>query len=136
MRMSFSRGAAKRQMLDLSQDKIHTTDFHLTTESDFLKNFCLKTPIAWGNSIDERSTKLDDKVSGKLHICATLADTISLLQESIYTETANIFGHLQPKKRNLAGQSRRTKLSIQLIQKRTCFWLKLNQLLCLSNKQL
>ena len=38
--ISFSCGAAKLQMLDLSQDKTHTT------ESDFLKNLCLKTPIA------------------------------------------------------------------------------------------
>ena len=70
-----------------------------TTESDFLKNFCLKTHIAWGNSIDERWTH-------KLHMCATLAETVSLLQESIYTEAVNISGHLKPKKRNLAGQSR------------------------------
>ena len=53
-----------------------------------------------------------------LHMCTTLADTRSLLQESIYTKAANIFGHLQPKRRNLAGQSRRTKLSIQLIQQK------------------
>ena len=46
-------------------------------------------------------------------MCATLAETVSHLQESIYTEPANIFRHLQPKKRNLSGQSRRTKLSIQ-----------------------
>ena len=51
-------------------------------------------------------------------MCATLADTISLLQESIYTEAVNIFGHLQPKKSNLTGQRRRTKLSIQLIQQK------------------
>ena len=51
-------------------------------------------------------------------MCATLAETVSLLQESIYTEAANIFGHLQPKTRNLVGQSQRTKLSIQLIQQR------------------
>ena len=49
-------------------------------------------------------------------MCATLADTLSLLQESIYNDAANIFGHLQPEKRNLAGQSRRTKFSIELIQ--------------------
>ena len=49
-------------------------------------------------------------------MCATLADTLSLLQESIYNDAANIFGHLQPEKRNLAGQSRRTKFSIKLIQ--------------------
>ena len=51
-------------------------------------------------------------------MCAPLAETVSLLQESIYTEAANIFGHLQPKKRNLAGQSQQTKLSIQLIQQK------------------
>ena len=49
---------------------------------------------------------------------ATLADTLSLLQESIYNDAANIFGHLQPKKRNLAGQSRRTKFSIELIRQK------------------
>ena len=49
-------------------------------------------------------------------MCATLAETVSLLQESIYTEAANIFGHLQSKKRNLAGEGPRTKLFIQLIQ--------------------
>ena len=116
--ISFSCGAAKLQMLDLSQDKTHMTDSHNTTESDFLKNLCLKTPIAWGNSVDKQWTLLDDKVSDKLYMCATLADTLSLLQESIYNDAANIFGHLQPKKRNLAGQSRRTKFAIELIQQK------------------
>ena len=105
-------------MLDLSQDKTHTTDSHNTTESDFLKNLCLKTPIAWCNSVDKRWTLLDEKVSDKLYMCASLADTLSLLQESIYSDAANIFGHLQPKKRNLAGQSRQTKFSIELIQQK------------------
>ena len=105
-------------MLVVSQDKTHTTDSHHRTESDFLKNLCLKTPIAWGNSVDERWTQLDDKVSDKLHMYATLAETVSFLQESIYTEAANIFGHLQPKKRNLTGQRQRTKLSTQLIQQK------------------
>ena len=104
--ISFSPGVAKLQILDLNQYKTHTTDSHHTTESDFLKNLCLKAPVAWGNSVDERWTQLDDKVSDKLHMCATLAETLTLLQESIYNDAANIFGHLQPKKRNLAGQSR------------------------------
>ena len=78
-------------MLDLSQDKTHTTDSHHTSESDFLENLWLKTPIAWGNSTAEQWTLLDDKVSANLHMWATLADTISLLEESIYTEAANIF---------------------------------------------
>ena len=90
----------------------------ITGESDFLKNLCFKTPTAWENSIDEWWKQLEDKGSKKPHMCATLADTISLLQESIYTEAVNIFGHLQPKKSNLTGQRRRTKLSIQLIQQK------------------
>ena len=60
--ISFPPGAAKFQMLDLNQDKTHTTDSHHTSESEFLKNLSLKTPIAWGNSIDEQWTLLDDKV--------------------------------------------------------------------------
>ena len=93
-------------------------DSHHTTESNFLKNLYLKTPIAWGNSIDERWTDLDDKVSIKLHMCTTLAETVSLLQETIYTEAASILAHLQQKTRYFTGQSQRTKLSIQLIHQK------------------
>ena len=82
---------------DAGAQLIHTTDLHHTTESDFVKNLCLKTSVAWGNSVDEQWTQLDDKVNVKLHICATLAETPTPLQESIY-DAANIFGHLQPKK--------------------------------------
>ena len=74
---------------------------------------------------------MDDKISDKCHMCATLAETVSLLQESIYTEAANIFGHLQSKKINLAGEGPRTKLFIQLIQQN-----KSNQLFWQNNKQL
>ena len=58
------------------------------------------------------------KLVTNFYMCATLADTLSLLQESIYNDAANIFGYLQPKKRNLTGQSRRTKFSIELIQQK------------------
>ena len=113
--ISLTCGTAKLQMLDLIQDITHTIDSHHTTEINFLRNLCLKTPIAWGNSIDERWTELDDKVSIKLHMCTTLAETVSHLQETIYTEAASIFGHLQQKTRRLAGQRQITKFSIQLI---------------------
>ena len=124
--ISFSCGAAKLQMLDLSQDKTHTTDSHHTTEIDFIKNLCLKTPLAWGNLVDEQWTQVDDKVSDNLHMCANLAVTLTLLQESIYNDAANIFVHLQPKKRNLAGQSQRTKLSIELIQQKNLLLAQIN----------
>ena len=51
-------------------------------------------------------------------MCTTLAETVSLLQETLYTEAASIFGHLKQKTRHLAGQSRRTNLSIQLIHQK------------------
>ena len=119
--ISLSCGAAKLQMLDPIHDETHTTDLHCTTESNFLKNLCLKTPIAWGNSIDEQWTQLDDKVSIKLHMCTTLAETVALLQEKICTEASSIFGHLKHKTRRLGGQNRRTKLSIQLIHQKNLF---------------
>ena len=76
--ISFSWCAAKLQMLHLSKDKTHTTDSHHTTESDFLKNLCLETPIGWANSVDERWTQLDDKVSDKLHMCDTFIRNTNL----------------------------------------------------------
>ena len=115
---SLSCGAAKLQMMDLIQDKTQMVDSHHTTESNFLQTLCLKTPIAWGDSIDERWTELDDKVSIQLHMCTNLVVIVSLLQETIYTEAASIFGYLQQKSKRLAGQSRRTKLSIQLIHQK------------------
>ena len=72
--ISFSCGATKPQMLDLIQDKTLTTDSHHISDSNFLMNFCLKTPIAWGNSVDVWWTQVDIIVSEKLHMCATLAD--------------------------------------------------------------
>ena len=51
--ISFSCGAVKLHMLDLSQGKTYTTDSHHTTVSDFLMNLCLKTLVAWGKSVDE-----------------------------------------------------------------------------------
>ena len=49
-------------------------------------------------------------------MCTTLEETVALLQETIYTEAASIFGHLHHKRRQLVGQ--RTKLSIQLIEQK------------------
>ena len=86
-------------MLDLNQCKT-------AAESNFFKDLFLKKGIAWGNSIDELKAKQDEKVSEKLQMCAILVDTLSFLQESIYT------GHLPPKKINLAEQSQQTKLTI------------------------
>ena len=59
-------------------------------------------------------------------MCAALAETLTLLQEPTCNDASNIFGHLQPKERNLAGQSRRTKLPIELIQQTNLLLAQLN----------
>ena len=134
--ISFSCGAAKLQMLDLSKDKTHMTDSHHTTKSDFLKNLCLKTPIAWGNSIDERWTQLDDKVSNKLHMCATLAETVLLCKNQFILKLLIFLDIFNQKREIWLDKVHELSSSLNLFNKRTCFWLKLNQLLCQSNKWL
>ena len=41
----------------------------------------------WGSSCDEQWRQLDDKVSITLHMCTTLVEPVSLVQETIYMET-------------------------------------------------
>ena len=75
-------------------------------------------PIAWGKVNDELWVQLNDIVSSKLINCNSLIERLDLLQHTTYNEAANIFGHSQPPKRNLARQSWRSKLSIQLIKEK------------------
>ena len=116
--ISSSHDAVKLKMLNTSQENTHTTSSHLIKEERLLKGPSVKTPIAWGKTNDERWAQLDDVVSSKLKNCNSLTERLDLLQNSIYNEAASIFGHSQPCKRNLAGHSRRTKLSIQLIKEK------------------
>ena len=55
-----------------------------------------------------------------------MTERLDLLQNATYNEAANIFGHSQPPKRNLVGQSRRTKLSIQLIKEKNLLTAQIN----------
>ena len=83
-------------------------------------------PIAWGKVNDELWIQLNDIVSSKLIHCNSLIERLDLLQHTTYNEAANIFGHSQPPKRNLARQSKRTKLSIQLIQEKNLLKAQVN----------
>ena len=105
-------------MLNTSQENTHTTSSHLIKEERLLEGLSVKTTIAWGKANDERWAKLDDVVSSKLKKCNSLTERLDLLQNTIYNEAASTFGHCHSHKRNLAGQSRRTKLSIQLIKEK------------------
>ena len=104
--------AVKLKMLNTSQENTHKTSSNLTQEKRLLLGFSIKTPIAWGKVNDERCAQLDDIVYSKLKNCNSLREQLDLLQNTIYNDATNIFGHSQPPKKHLAGQSRRTKLSI------------------------
>ena len=104
--------------MNTSQENTHTTSSHLFKEERLLEGLSLKTPVAWGKANDGRWAQLDDVVSSKLENCNSLTERLDLLQNTVYYEAAKIFGHSQPRKRNFAGQSRRTKLSVQLIKEK------------------
>ena len=107
-------------MLNTSQKNTHRTSSHLTKEEKLFKDLSVKTPMALRKANDECWAQLDNAVSSKLKNCNSLAERLDLLQNLIYKEAdaGNIFCHYQPPKRNLARQSRRTKMSIQLIKKK------------------
>ena len=116
----------KLKMLKTSQENTHMTSSHLTKETRLIEDLNVKTPIAWGKANDEHWTQLDDIVSSKLINCNSLSEWLDFLQNTIYNEAANIFGYSQLPKRNLAGQSRRTKLSIQLIKEKNMLMAQIN----------
>ena len=69
-----------------------------------------------GKANDDRWPQLDDIVPSKLKKYKSLTERQDVLQNTIDNEAANIFGHSEPPKWNLVGQSMRTKSSIQLIK--------------------
>ena len=80
-----------------------------------------------GKANDERWAQLDDIVYSKLKNCNSLTEWLDL-QNTIYNEAANIFGHSQPPKKNLARQSWRTKLPIQLIKEKNLSTVQVNSI--------
>ena len=64
--------------------------------------------------------------TSKLINCISLTEWLDLLQNTICNDAANIFGYSQPPKRNLVGQSRRTKFSIRLIKEKNMLTAQVN----------
>ena len=81
-----------------------------------LSHIQVKPPIAWGKLNDEHWLQLDDTVHSKLTNTGTLSERLNHLESTIFAEAATLFGHSPPPNRNLAGQSCRTELSINLIK--------------------
>ena len=121
-------------MLNTSRENTYTTSSHLTKGGRLLEGSSVKTPIAWGKVNDENWAQLDDVVSSKLKNCNSLTEQLDLLQNAIYNEAVSIFRHSQPPKRNLARQSRRTKLSIQLIKEKNLLTTQINTIFYLTSR--
>ena len=71
--------AIKLNMLNTSQENIHTTSSHLTKEKKLVQGFSVKTLIAWGKANDEHWVELDDIVYSKLKNCNSLTEQLDLL---------------------------------------------------------
>ena len=110
--------AVKLKMLNASKENTHTTSSHLTKVERLLEVLSMNTPIAWNKANDEYWAQLDDIVYSKLKNCNSLTEQLDLPLNTIYNEAANISGHSQVPQRNFARQSKRIKLSIQLIKKK------------------
>ena len=86
----------------------------------------VKPPTVWGKLTDERWLHLDDTVYSKLTNTVTLSERLNHLESTIFAEAATMFGHSPLPYRNLAGQSRRTKLSINLIKEKNILLAQIN----------
>ena len=105
-------------MLRSSQEKTHKTCSHHTNEVMLLSHMQVKPPIAWGKLTDEHWLQLDDTVHTKLANTGMLSERLNRLKSTIFAEAATLLGHSPQPNRNLAGQSHRTKLYINLIKEK------------------
>ena len=83
-----------------------------------LSHMQVKPSIAWGKLTDERGFQLDDTGRSKLANTGTLCERLNHLESTIFAEVPTLFGHSPPPNQNLACQSHRTKLSINLINEK------------------
>ena len=78
----------------------------------------VKPPIAWGKLPHKRWLQLDDTGHSKQTNTGTLSERLNHLESTIFARAATLFRHSPPPNQNLAGQSHRKKLSINLIKKK------------------
>ena len=125
--VSFCKVAVKPRMLEPCLDKTHTTSSRCLTDKNILQDLDIKRQISWPRLIDERWTILDSAVSSKLHTCNSIFERVQLLENTIYSEAAKLFGHCQLQTtKKLSGKSRRTKLSISLVKEKNLILARLS----------
>ena len=104
----------KLKVLMSSQDKTHSATSHQSKDKYHLESIIKKDPIAWPSMKDsDLWSQLDDTVSSCLFGGSSIYRRVDLLETSIYSKAALIFGHLPPPKKGLQGLNRRAKYSIK-----------------------
>ena len=121
-------------MLKTSQESTHTTSSHLTKKKETPCGLERENTNSLGRSKYDCWAQLDVIVSSKLINCNLLTERLDLQQNVVYSEAANIFGHSQLAKRNLTRQSRRTKLTIQLIKEKNMLMAHINTIFLLDQQ--
>ena len=106
--------------LNVSQDKTHSAHSRKSADLDVPDYLEKKAVILWPHMCDEESwTKLETAVIPKvLQSSLLIAQTMSLLQDEIHTQASTLFGLVTQRKKRIGTFSRRTLLSIKLVQEK------------------
>ena len=115
----------KFKALNVSQDKTHSAHSRKSADLDAPDYLEKKAAILWPQMCDEEAwTKLETAVMPKvLQSSLPIAQTMSLLQDEIHTQASTLFGLVTQRKKRIGTFSRRTLLSIKLVQeKNPSFW--------------
>ena len=110
----------KSKALNVSQDKTHSAHSRKSADLDVPDYLEKKAAILWPQMCDEEAwTKLETAVMPKvLQSSLPIGQTMSLLQDEIHTQASTLFGLVTQRKKRIGTFSRRTLLSIKLVQEK------------------
>ena len=128
--------AEKLRTLKFNPEKTHSVSSRQALDKHFLENLNKKDPIAWPKmNSNEEWEHLDGIVANKLFNSSSLTDRVNLLEETIYSQGALLFGFFPKTQKNLNGLNRRAKHCIQLITEKNTILCQLNNTSDISIKQ-
>ena len=110
----------KSKALNGSQDKTHSAHSRKSADLGVLDCLEKKPAILWPQMADEGAwVKLEAAVMPKvLQSSLPISQTMSLLQDEIYSQASKLFGFVNQQKKRIGTFSRRTLLSIKLVHEK------------------
>ena len=112
----------KSKALNVSQDKTHSAHSRKSADLDDVLDYLeKKAAILWPQMCDEEAwVKLETAVMPKVFQSSLpIAQTMSLLHDEIHTQASTLFGLVTQQKKRIGTFSRRTLLSIKLVQEKS-----------------